>query len=66
MSVGQTAAVYIKNIIPEKMKLKLIIVDSFDTVLTKPQNHYFIDEGRLSVFRYSPESCKKLIETRFE
>ncbi|MBC8537193.1 S1 RNA-binding domain-containing protein [Feifania hominis] len=66
VSVGQTAAVYIKNIIPEKMKLKLIIVDSFDAAPAKPQNRYFIDEGRLSVFRYSPENCKKLIETRFE
>lgn len=30
VKVGQQASVYIKNLIPEKMKIKLIIIDSFD------------------------------------
>ena len=40
---GQTAAVYIKSIIPEKMKIKLIIIDSHDADEVPEQLEYFID-----------------------
>lgn len=61
---GQTASVYIKSINPEKMKIKLIIVDAYDYSPEK-KCEYFISEGAVRYWRYSPESCDKLIETYF-
>lgn len=64
VKAGQTASVYIKSINPDKMKIKLIIVDCCDSPL-KMNNTYFITDGVLSRWRYSPESCCKVIETVF-
>ncbi len=62
---GQQTSVYIKSIIPEKMKVKLIIVDSFDADYPRRKPDYFIKEGHLDYFRYSPYSSEKIIETFF-
>lgn len=64
--VGQHASVYIKSLIPERMKIKLIIVDAFDAPYQNQEFEYFIDSGHIDRFRYSPESCPKVIETIFE
>lgn len=71
--IGQRVAVYIKSIIPERMKIKLVIIDvckSEASESTKPQKpQYFIDFGELthiSYWRYSPLSSKKIIETDFD
>lgn len=61
---GQTAGVYIKSIIPEKMKIKLIIIDSFGAA-SLPRLQYFIESGHLDRWRYSPIGCGKLIESDF-
>lgn len=66
VAVGQQASVYIKSLIPEKMKIKLIIVDSFDSPGTRPEFNYFIESGHIDHFRYSPESSEKVIETIFD
>jgi len=67
VSVGQTASVFIKNIIPEKMKIKLVIVDSFDTPPGERKDfQYYIKNGHLSYWRYSPLSCEKVIESFFK
>ena len=62
---GQNTSVYIKSILPDKMKVKLIIIDSFFS----PDNHlpikYFIDEGHIDSWQYSPEACGKIITTEF-
>lgn len=63
---GQHASVYIKNIIPEKMKVKLIIVDSFDAEYKPPLLRYFITSGHLTKWTYSPECCEKKVESIFE
>lgn len=66
--VGQTAAVYIKSIIPEKMKIKLIIIDSHDAPLYTEPLKYFIDTEKVThidCWTYSPSSCKRVIETVF-
>ena len=41
--IGQSVSVYIKSIIPEKMKIKLIIVETFDKTLEKVPIKYFIE-----------------------
>lgn len=62
---GQNASVYIKNIIPEKMKVKLIIVDSFDAEYKAAEPHYYIRSGHLDRWTYSPQGCEKTVETVF-
>lgn len=65
---GQTAAVFIKSIIPEKMKIKLIIIDAQDAPLGVPALEYFIDTDavtHIDRWVYSPASCPKQIETVF-
>ena len=61
---GQTASVYIKSINPEKMKIKLIIVDAYDG---EPEQgcEYFITGGVIKRWRYSPAACEKVIESVF-
>lgn len=63
---GQHASIYIKSILPEKMKIKLIIVDAFDAPYTPNPVAYFITGGHIRRWRYSPEECKRIVETRFE
>ena len=65
---GQTAAVYIKNMIAERMKIKLILIDAHDAEETPTPFRYFIDPGEtahLDHWRYSPDICNKIIETVF-
>lgn len=65
---GQVAAVYIKSIIPEKMKIKLIIIDSHDATAPRAPLEYFIDTDsvtHIDSWVYSPPSCKKIIESVF-
>lgn len=63
--VGQQASVYIKSIIPEKMKVKLIIVDTFDSPYIPKPPVYFYEGCHLSYFKYSPQSSAKCIDTFF-
>lgn len=69
VEVGQTAAVYIKSIIPEKMKIKLIIIDTGDAPTEPTPLEYFIDTEsvtHINSWQYSPRSSKKIVETVFE
>lgn len=66
VEAGSHASVYIKNIIPSKMKVKLIIVDSFNADYPAEPLKYFIDSGHVDRWVYSPEESDKLIETVFE
>lgn len=63
---GQQASVYIKSMIPDKMKVKLIIVDAFEEDTPPPPLRYYIDRGHLSHWVYSPQQSEKLIETVFD
>ena len=62
---GQHASVYIKSLIPDKMKIKLILIDSFDAVCRPDPPHYFVESGHLDCWIYSPASAKKQIQTVF-
>lgn len=65
---GQTAAVYIKSIIPDKMKIKLIIIDTDEESNTPTPITYFLDpeeKEHMDYWRYSPLSSNKIIETVF-
>lgn len=67
--IGQTAAVYIKNIIPEKMKIKLVLIDSYRGELIPHKMNYFIDFKKtthIDSFRYSSNLSDKIIESEFQ
>lgn len=68
IQVGQCAAVYIKSIIPERMKVKLVLIDSQDAEITVQPPKYFIDTSKvrhLDCWRYSPVNCTKTVQTIF-
>ncbi len=65
---GDGCAVYIKSMIPERMKVKLVMIDSFSEVV-RPEMRMFVDTDRvrhMDRWVYSPQCCKKVIETVFE
>ena len=62
---GQQASVYIKNIIPERMKVKLIIIDTFEYEYKPSSPNYFYEGDHIEKFEYSPKDCDKKIETIF-
>ncbi|MDD3193707.1 MAG: S1 RNA-binding domain-containing protein [Oscillospiraceae bacterium] len=63
---GQHASVFIKSLIPEKMKVKLILVDAFDAAYPAQSVRYFVQDDHLARWQYSPPVCKKVIETIFD
>ena len=65
VSVNQHASVFIKAIIPEKMKVKLIIVDTFDNGYLPTGFKYFIESGHLDSWVYSTPDSDKIIKTVF-
>ena len=50
---GQCASVYIKSIVPDKMKIKLIIVDVFDHMPIQSEMRYFVSDSRIKSWQYS-------------
>ncbi len=62
--IGQQASVFIKSIIPEKMKVKLIIIDSFDSDFITPVE-YFCSDDHIEEWYYSPPNSIKQIYTQF-
>lgn len=65
IKVNQHTSVYIKAIIPDKMKIKLIIVDNTDTGFNNKRLKYFITEGKIDKWQYSTDEADKLIQTVF-
>ena len=65
---GDGVSVYIKSILPEKMKIKLILIDKLESApstLIRPED-YQITQGRLQHFLYSPPGKEgRLTETVF-
>lgn len=66
VEIGQNTSVYIKSLLPEKMKVKLIIIDLLKDAPAVAPLKYFIDGGTLTHWIYSPKECPKTIETVFE
>ncbi len=65
VSVGQKTCVYIKSILPDKMKIKLIIIDSFSADSTPLPIKYFIRDGHIDFWKYSPDGCRKTVTSQF-
>ncbi len=65
VSVGQGVGVYIKSLLPQKMKVKLIIVDAFDRCETPQALKYYVNGDHINRWRYSPDCSERVIETIF-
>lgn len=63
---GQAVSVYIKSILPERMKIKLAIIDVLGPAPVPEPPRYFLPEGRLDSWIYTPDNClTKFISTEF-
>ena len=62
---GQRVSVYIKAVIPTKMKIKLIIVDTCCEGNVRDEFGYFINEGHISKWKYSSEASERNIVSYF-
>lgn len=65
VEINRHASVFIKAIIPDKMKIKLIIVDTFESGFQNNQLKYYITGGHIDKWVYSTEASEKLITTEF-
>ena len=63
---GQQASVFIKNILPNRMKIKLVIVECFDYDYTPEPPEYAFTGTHMDAFIYSPEESDKYIATQFQ
>lgn len=62
---GDDVSVYIKNIYPERMKVKLSIIDKSEYPYERPARKYFITEGHMDNWVYSPAESDKNVKTVF-
>ncbi len=67
LKVGMQASVFIKAIIPEKMKVKLVLIDA---CLPSEPSHtpltYYMTAGHIDRFLYTPRACHRKLETVFD
>ena len=63
--VGQHASVYIKSVIPDKMKIKLVIVDVFESKSNPIPLNYFYKGNHIDRWQYSTDESNKLIVSDF-
>lgn len=57
---GTRVSVYIKSIMPERMKIKLAVIDLLPPDPKPSPLTYFIKQGRLEHWRYAPVGCAKV------
>lgn len=65
---GQSASVYIKNIFPDRMKVKLVLIGECERSDNNKKEQYYIDCDKIEHidhWRYSPPECERVIETVF-
>ena len=58
VAAGDLVSCYIKSILPERMKIKLNLIDRIGTApVPPPPLPYFITSGHISRWQYSPPCC---------
>lgn len=64
---GRSAAVYIKSIIPDRMKVKLVLIDTYPDSGSPRSLRYYVDRDVVHIdhWRYSPPGSPKVIESVF-
>lgn len=68
VSPGDSVSCYIKSILPERMKIKLNLIDRIGHAPSVPPPlTYFIDSGHVRDWQYSPSCCTtRSIRTEFD
>ena len=68
--IGQSVAVYIKSILPERMKVKLVLIDACCSVpAQRTPLRFFVDTNEvhhIAKWRYSPVCTPRVVETVFD
>ncbi len=62
---GDAVNVYIKSILPEKMKVKLVIISKLENYNPSKEIKYFLTDGHIDCWKYSTDSGIKNIYTDF-
>ena len=65
IEAGQSVTVGIKAVRPDRMKLKLTIVDVGNGKAPTSAFDYFITSGHINRWQYNPEGCQKTVITEF-
>ncbi|MBR4881758.1 MAG: 30S ribosomal protein S1, partial [Clostridia bacterium] len=66
VEVGKGASVYIKNIYPDRMKIKLVLIDTCENRIQHNVTDYYIPGvTHIDNWRYSPVQCNRVIESCF-
>lgn len=66
--IGHYTGVFIKSIQPERMKIKLVLIDAYRGEPARSGLRYFVDVANtvhLSRWQYSPDASPRVIETVF-
>ncbi len=66
LEAGQCVSVYIKSIIPEKMKVKLAVVGIIEDCTQKYKLHYFHKGNHINKFSYASLSSGRDITSHFD
>lgn len=66
ISAGNLVSVYIKSLNPERMKVKLIVIDTIEGENIPREPTYFIEEDHIDRWVYSPPQSVKVVETIFK
>lgn len=69
LQTGDRVSVYIKSIIPERMKIKLVLIDINPPSDERAPLRYFVDTNtvtHIDSWQYSPPQCARVIESVFE
>ncbi len=66
IAIGQRAAVFIKSIIPARMKIKLVLIDAYHAEQPMSPLQYYIGEGaHIDHWVYSPACAHRVVESLF-
>ncbi len=71
VEVGQVSAVYIKNMIPQRMKIKLVLIDTYKgealphRALSELPGGAVRAAAHIDRWKYSPDCCARVVETVF-
>lgn len=57
---GDRVSVYLKSVTPERMKIKLLVINKLPPDPTPPELHYTQTSGRISRWEYAPRGCGKV------
>ena len=60
LAEGDRVSVYIKAILPQRMKIKLLAIDALPPLDSPPPLEYFLTSGSIEKWKYAPEGCVKV------